>query len=88
MRRLKQLLSCLRREPVFAATFVITLTLGIGAGFWPSRPLSRLIQSTSSSVPLAYVAGALTMALAPLLATAVPARRAQRADLLSLLRPK
>lgn len=54
----------IRCEPAFAAIFVITLALGVGAN------------------------AALVMALAALLATTIPARRARRANLLALLRPQ
>ncbi len=62
--------------------------LGIVAGFLLARTLSDLISGAGSASALAYVAAALVMALAALLATAVPAQRARRADLLSLLRPQ
>lgn len=60
----RHFLASLKREPAFAAIFIVPLALGVGAN------------------------AALIMALAALIATAVPSRRARRADLLSLLRPQ
>lgn len=62
--------------------------LGIGGGFLLARALSGLIHGAGSTSMLAYLAAAMVMALAALLATAIPARRARRADLASLLRPQ
>ncbi len=71
---------------------IVLAALGIGigvvAGFLLARTLAGLIAGSMSETALAYVVAALVMALATLLATAVPARRARRADLLSLLRPQ
>lgn len=71
---------------------IVLAALGIGlgvlAGFLLARALSGLIIGSMSSTALAYVAAALVMALAALGATAVPALRARRADLLALLRPQ
>ncbi len=62
--------------------------IGIGGGFLLARALSALVSGTTSGTAVAYIAAALVMALAALLATAVPAQRARKADLLSLLRPQ
>ena len=71
---------------------VVLATLGIGlglvAGFLLARALSGLIVGGGGGTAIAYLAAALVMALAALVATAVPAQRARRADLLSLLRPQ
>ncbi|MGH8126849.1 MAG: ABC transporter permease [Gammaproteobacteria bacterium] len=62
--------------------------LGIVGGFLLARALSGLITGTGTGTAIAYVAATLVMALAALLATAIPARRARRANLLALLRPQ
>ena len=62
--------------------------IGIGGGFLLARALSGLIHGAGSTNALAYLAAAIVMALAALLATAIPARRARRADLTTLLRPQ
>ncbi|MGH8428025.1 MAG: ABC transporter permease [Gammaproteobacteria bacterium] len=64
------------------------IMLGVVAGFLLARALSGLITGAGTSTALAYVAAALVMALAALGATAIPALRARRADLLALLRPQ
>jgi len=62
--------------------------IGIGGGLLLARALSGLVTGSANDSPLAYLAAALVMGLAALLATAVPAQRARRTDLLSLLRPQ
>ena len=70
------------------ALAALGIGIGVGGGFLLARALAGLASGVTSNTVLAYIAAALVMALAALLATAVPARRARRADLLSLLRPQ
>ncbi len=67
---------------------ILGIVLGIVAGFLLAHTLSGLVTSSMSETALSYITAALVMTLAALLATAVPARRARRADLLTLLRPQ
>lgn len=71
-----------------ATLAVLGIVLGVVAGFLLARALSGLITGAGTSTAIAYVAAALVMALAALGATAIPALRARRADLLALLRPQ
>ncbi len=64
------------------------ILLGIVAGFLLARALAGLIADTGGASVFAYVIAAAVMALAALGATAIPALRARRADLTSLLRPQ
>lgn len=71
-----------------ATLAVLGIGIGTIAGFLLARTLSGMIGGAGSATALAYIAAALVMALAALFATAIPAQRARRADLLSLLRPQ
>jgi predicted permease len=67
---------------------VLGVGLGIVAGYLLARALAGLIGGTGGATAFAYVVAAVVMALAALGATAIPALRARRADLTSLLRPQ
>ncbi|MGH8126848.1 MAG: ABC transporter permease, partial [Gammaproteobacteria bacterium] len=71
-----------------ATLAVLGIVLGVVGGFLLARALSGLITGAGTGTATAYVAAALVMALAALGATAIPALRARRANLLSLLRPQ
>ncbi|MGH8273688.1 MAG: ABC transporter permease [Gammaproteobacteria bacterium] len=71
-----------------ATLAILGIVLGVVGGFLLARALSGLITGAGTSTAIAYIVAALVMALAALGATAVPALRARRANLLSLLRPQ
>ena len=71
-----------------ATLAAVGIALGIGAGFLLGHTLSGLIAAVGSASVVACLFAAFVMALAVLAATAIPARRARRLDLVSLLRPQ
>jgi ABC-type antimicrobial peptide transport system permease subunit len=67
---------------------LLGVVLGVIAGFLLARALSGMIVGTGDATAFAYIAAVVVMALAALGATAIPALRARRPDLVSLLRPQ
>ena len=64
------------------------ITLGIGGGFLLSRFLFNSIAINPSATTAVYAVTALAMVFIVFVTTSIPAQRARRADLLSLLRPQ